>query len=119
MKFFYKILYVGLLMLMIGIANPLSATNDVYGVGTEQKIRFIQCYPNPATTIVNFEFNTISEKGYVLSVFNFIGRKVDEIKINSNRASLNLDNYFRGLYVYQLRDKQGQLIESGKFQVDK
>ena len=29
------------------------------------------------------------------------------------------DNYTRGLYVFQLRDQTGRLIESGKFQVSK
>ncbi len=97
--------------------NPSKATDDFNGV--EQKIRFIQCYPNPATSNINFEFSLISDKSYVLSVYNFIGKKVDEIKINTSKINLNLDNYFRGLYVYQLRDKQGSLIESGKFQVVK
>ena len=37
-------------------------------------------------------------------------------------AKLNIvldDNYYRGIYVYQLHDQTGKIIESGKFQVSK
>jgi hypothetical protein len=27
------------------------------------------------------------------------------------------DAYYRGLYIFQLRDRSGRIIESGKFQV--
>lgn len=117
MKAILKIFLLSFFILGITSINPSKATNDFNGV--EQKIRFIQCYPNPATSNINFEFGLISDKSYVLTVYNFIGKKVDEVKINVSKINLSLDSYYRGLYVYQLRDKQGLLIESGKFQVVK
>ena len=81
------------------------------------KVRF---YPNPATTVINFEFKkTNPEAVYTLQVYNFIGKKVSEIVVANNKTSVNLDNYFRGVYIFQLRDKTGRIIESGKFQVAK
>jgi hypothetical protein len=115
MKSFYKILFT--IIFSVGLLAFGYASND--GVFADQKIRFIQCYPNPASTSINFEFNIAVDKTFILSVYNFIGKKVDEVKISSGKINLNLENYYRGLYVYQLRDKQGQLIESGKFQVVK
>lgn len=102
---------------MVSASHISYAYND--GLLIDQKIRFIQVYPNPASTNISFETTNISEKNFVLTVYNFIGKKVDEIKLTSNKANISLTNYFRGLYVYQLRDKQGQLIETGKFQVVK
>jgi hypothetical protein len=117
MKGFYKILLLTLFVFGAGNFNASFANNDLFG--SDPKIRIIQCYPNPASVTINFEFNYVLDKSSVLSVYNFIGKKVDEIKVNSNKIGLNLENYYRGLYVYQLRDKQGVLIESGKFQVVK
>lgn len=35
------------------------------------------------------------------------------------RTTLNLSEFGLGVYIYQLRDKTGKLVESGKFQVSK
>lgn len=115
MKFFYKILFIVLLVFSTGASTYAFNEGFIY----DQRIRLVQAYPNPATTSINFETNNINEKGFVISIYNFIGKKVEEIKLNSNKVNIPLNNYYRGLYVYQLRDKQGQLIESGKFQVVK
>ena len=37
----------------------------------------------------------------------------------ANKFSIDLGNFTRGVYVYQLRDKTGKLVETGKFQVSK
>lgn len=44
-----------------------------------------------------------------------------EVRIFGNtRLTVQLDeNYYRGIYIYQLRDLNGRMIESGKFQVIK
>jgi hypothetical protein len=115
MKSFYKILFT--VAFSVGVLSLGHASNE--GIFVDQKIRFVQCYPNPASTSINFEFNVAADKTFVLSVYNFIGKKVDEVKLSTTKTNLNLDNYYRGLYVYQVRDKQGLLIESGKFQVVK
>ena len=82
--------------------------------------RTVQFYPNPASSVIYFEFPSNFEKAnYSLHVYNFLGRKMTEIQLNNSKVSIQLDNYFRGLYVFQIRDKSGNIIESGKFQVVK
>lgn len=77
-------------------------------------------YPNPATSYINFTFDKTVDKSYTLQVYNFLGRKMNEARITEPKITINLDdNYYRGLYIYQLRDKDGRIIESGKFQVVK
>ena len=77
-------------------------------------------YPNPATSYINFTFDKTVDKTYTLQVYNFIGRKMNDLRISDSKLTINLDdNYFRGLYVYQLRDQTGRIVESGKFQVNK
>ena len=48
-----------------------------------------------------------------------MGKKVYEVKRTPTRISINLDDFFRGVYIFQLRDKNGVIVQSGKFQVVK
>jgi len=83
------------------------------------QLKIVQLYPNPATSVIYFEIPHNTEKTYTLLIYNFIGKKVNEFVISNTKITVPLDNYYRGLYVYQLRDKTGMIVESGKFQVIK
>ena len=48
-----------------------------------------------------------------------MGKKVNEITKMPPRINMSLDDFYRGIYIYQLRDKDGIIIDSGKFQVVK
>ncbi|HUS02310.1 MAG TPA: T9SS type A sorting domain-containing protein [Chitinophagaceae bacterium] len=84
--------------------------------GNSSIVRF---YPNPATTIITFDFQRILEKGHTIQLYNFLGKKVYEASNLNLRTTINLSDYIRGVYIYQLYDKTGKLVESGKFQVSK
>ena len=92
--------------------------DSFFGAPTTNKVtRF---YPNPATSIINFEFDKSVESTSVISIYSFYGKKMSEQRLSNNKVSFILDdNYTRGLYVFQLRDQTGKLLESGKFQVSK
>ena len=79
----------------------------------------IKCYPNPATSFVNFEFPKNIDKSNTLLVFSFVGKKMTEMPVSNNKLTVTLNDYYRGVYVYQLRDKGGNIVESGKFSVIK
>ena len=79
----------------------------------------LKVYPNPATTFTKFEFQKNFDKGYTLQVINFIGKQVYEAKNISSTTTLDLSSYNRGVYIYQLKDQSGKIVESGKFQVSK
>ena len=79
----------------------------------------IKFYPNPATSVINFDFQRGFDKTYSLQIFNFMGKKVYELKTIASRMNINLDEFYRGIYIFQLRDKNGTIVESGKFQVNK
>ena len=85
----------------------------------DKMVKAVKCYPNPAVSFVNFEFDKVVDKSATLQVYSFTGKKMTELNANNNKVTVQLDNYFRGIYVYQLRDKTGRVIESGKFQVVK
>jgi hypothetical protein len=79
----------------------------------------IKFYPNPAITQINFDFPKTFEKDYTFQIYNFLGKKVFEQKNISSKTTVELSQYFRGIYIFQLRDKTGKIVESGRFQVAK
>ena len=101
----------GLTLTCLAQTKP-AATAENFG-------KIIKFYPNPATTAINFEFLSDFNKTFSLQLYNFMGKKVYETVPNSPAMYLSLDDFFRGVYIYQLRDKFGKIVDSGKFQVVK
>lgn len=110
------------LLLLVGFTLILNAyvveNHSFLDNTTVANSKITQIYPNPATSYINFFFDNSVSKLYTLQVYNFIGRKMNDTRISDSKLTINLDdNYFRGLYIYQLRDQSGRVVESGKFQV--
>ncbi|MFI5187068.1 MAG: T9SS type A sorting domain-containing protein [Chitinophagales bacterium] len=81
--------------------------------------RIVKFYPNPATSFITFDLQKTIEKGCDIEVFNLLGKMVYEQKNIPPRTTINLSDYSRGVYIYQLRDHDGKILDSGKFQVFK
>lgn len=81
--------------------------------------KLLKFYPNPATTVINFDFQKNTEKSFYLVIYNFLGKKVIEVSSLNTTNHIDLSDFSRGVYIFQLRDKSGRVIESGKFQVSK
>lgn len=111
-KYFY------ILILFIGITFTAFAQSKTPGPG-EPVAKLIKPYPIPATTVINFEFLYGYDKSFSFQIYNFMGKKVNEMNAISKKITLPLDDFYRGIYIYQLRDKEGKIIDSGKFQVVK
>ena len=79
----------------------------------------LKIYPNPATSYITFEFDKTPEKGYSIQVYSFLGKKMYENQNLTERTTINLSDFNRGVYIYHLIDRSGKIIESGKFQVSK
>ncbi len=106
-----------LLILLIGFSAHFTHAQSRAGSAAEAIVRF---YPNPAVSVVTFDFQKGFEKGYSLQVYNFPqGKKVYEAKNMAQRTTINLAEFNRGMYIYQLRDRNGRMVESGKFQVSR
>ena len=85
----------------------------------DDAIKTVKFYPNPAVGSINFEFQKSYDKTYSLLIFNFIGKKVIDIKPSEEKITVPLTDFYRGVYIFQLRDAKGNIVESGKFQVVK
>lgn len=82
-------------------------------------VKILKFYPNPATTFINFDFQKNYDRSYNLVIYNFLGKKVFELASISLTNQVNLSDFTRGVYIFQLRDRNGRIIESGKFHVSK
>jgi len=112
-KFFY--IYILTFLFILGSL----AQNKKFIAGEDPSVKILRFYPNPAVSVINFEFQKVYDKFLSFQVFNFIGKKVFELKSVTPRINISLTDFYRGVYIYQLRDKSGKIIDSGKFQVVK
>lgn len=113
-----KYLYTICLLVLLAVGSSFATDTDITSNIVNTKIARV--YPNPATSYIIFEFDKSVDRSYSLHIFAFIGKKMSEIRLTENKVTIPLDdNYLRGLYIYQLQDQTGKIIESGKFQVIK
>ena len=108
-----RILLIVSVVLVTTVAHAQSETrSSLVNSGTQSGI--LRFYPNPATTAITFDFQKAYDKGYSIQIYNAVlGRKMIEQTNISDKFTIDLSNFTRGVYVYQLRDKTGKLVETG------
>jgi hypothetical protein len=110
-----RILY---LLISIILLMTTQAKSQVKPVMPDAELKVVRFYPNPAISFINFEVDKDINKSYSLQIFNFLGKKVFEGSVNA-KTVVDLSNFVRGLYIFQLRELDGRVADSGKFQVTK
>jgi Secretion system C-terminal sorting domain len=105
--------------MVASVAPHLSFAQTAPLPNPDESDKVVKVYPSPAVTIVNFEFQKQYDKANSLVVYNFIGKKVYENASMPVKLTISVTDYYRGVYVYQVRDKFGAIIDSGKFFVTK
>lgn len=107
------------IFLFIGGLHFSSAAQVKSTFISDNEVKTVKFYPNPAVSLINFEFLKDYNKSYNLLIFNFIGKKVFDLKPTEEKITVPLTDFYRGVYIFQLRDAKGNIVESGKFQVIK
>ena len=79
----------------------------------------IKTYPNPAESYITFDFQNSFQKGLTIVVYNFLGKKMYETQNVTEKTTLTLTDYNRGIYVYHVTDQSGKVLFTGKFQVSR
>jgi hypothetical protein len=80
-------------------------------------VKLVKFYPNPAITQITFDFEQGYDKTYSFQIYNFTGKKMFELFAITPKSIINIADFYRGVYIYQLKDRNGRVIDSGKFQV--
>jgi hypothetical protein len=118
-KYFYRkpvirLLFVAIAGVMLLVGTSFNLITPFEPTATVKPVKF---YPNPATSYINFEFPAEIDKSYSLLIFSFVGKKMSEQSVDNSKLVVPLTGYYRGLYVFQLKDKTGRIVETGRFQV--
>lgn len=106
-----------ILILIIGLNFTSEAQTRLTPDQGANQPKLLKFYPNPAYSMINFDFTRSYDKSYTLQIYNFMGKKVYDLKNLSATNLINLEDFYRGIYIFQLRDRNGAILESGKFQV--
>jgi hypothetical protein len=112
-----KILYITLLSIIL--LTTYQAKSQVRSSLPDTETKIVKFYPNPAISYITFEIEKDPGKSYTLQIYNFMGGKVKEIPDISSKTIVNVSDFTRGLYIFQLKDHTGHVEESGRFQVNK
>jgi hypothetical protein len=76
-------------------------------------------YPNPARSFIQLQYRHSTPPPSSLVVYNFLGKKQMEVLQPGGNVFIDLASFRRGLYIFQFRDRNGTILDSGKFQVEK
>ena len=93
--------------------------SQVKRVTMSDHVRRTSIYPNPAKSFVRIQYKQANPLPASLVIFNFLGKKQIETNQPGTNVYLDLSSFNRGVYIFQFRDRNGQIIDSGKFQVEK
>jgi hypothetical protein len=121
--------YTALLALEPGTATvdtvfiPVTAGTIAVGIEEPSTNADIKCYPNPATSIVVFEFDSDKSEQVEIEVYNLYGEKIATIlndlsDENYKTIQYDVSNLTAGIYIYRLRIKE-KLAATGKLVVAK
>ncbi|MBC7904100.1 MAG: T9SS type A sorting domain-containing protein [Gemmatimonadaceae bacterium] len=109
-----KIFYIASIILITSI----QAKSQTRSSSTQDPAaRITRFYPNPAVSQITFDIEQSTDKNYSFQIFNFVGKKVFELTTLNAKTVVNVTDFYRGVYIFQLKDKTGKTIDSGKFQV--
>ena len=97
----------------------LASFGQVKRVTMSEHVKRTVIYPNPARSFIQIQFKQQVPVPALLVVYNFIGKKQLELTNPGMNVYLDLSEFRRGLYIFQFKDKNGQINDSGKFKVEK
>ena len=111
-----RILPILSIILLTAIHSQAQPPRNVPATDAGEKVKL---YPNPATSYITFDIQKNYQKGMSIQVYHFLGRKMYETQNILEKTTLILGDYSGVVYIYHVRDQNGRLVDSGKFQVSK
>ena len=79
----------------------------------------VRVYPNPAQSYITIDLQNNYQKGLTIAVYSFLGKKMYESQNVTEKTTLTLTDYNRGIYVYHITGPDGKILFTGKFQVSR
>jgi len=98
------------------LALALVSVNFVYS-GNNTQVKVVKCYPNPATSVINFEFPVGIEKNLSIQIYSFSRKKITEVPVNGSKITITLDNssYYLAYTFFGYKIKAEKLLKRVNF----
>jgi Secretion system C-terminal sorting domain len=109
-----RILFISSFILLSALCVKAQDTRGPGPVAQEVKV-----YPNPAQSYITIDLQTNYQKGLTIAVYSFLGKKMYENQNVTEKTTLTLTDYNRGIYVYHVTGPDGKVLFTGKFQVSR
>ncbi len=90
----------------VGVAKIITKTDDI----EETSDKNVYIYPNPAKDVV--KISSISGHSSIVIIYNVMGMKVDEIEMNSDNIEVNISDYERGIYFFNVEGEVVKVIKN-------
>lgn len=95
-----------------------SYSNVVKVKTNNSPISLTRLYPNPSSSIVNYEIVSDNSQTFSVEIFDLGGRKISTqalvLNTGINQRQVNISNFPAGTYILQFKDTQGNIIEKVK-----
>ncbi|MFN4971434.1 MAG: T9SS type A sorting domain-containing protein [Bacteroidota bacterium] len=75
----------------------------------------VKVYPNPAVNVLNIDLDYEKEK--IINLFDITGKVVQSLRTSANRTDIDVSQFNKGMYLYEIRTAGNELIKSGRFNV--
>jgi hypothetical protein len=91
---------------------------DVVSIKENQQANIeLSVFPNPATTVINF--NTPSIEALKIVAYDLTGKVVATELLDGGKGKMNTSGLTGGIYLYSVLGKDNQVLKTGKFNVAK
>lgn len=95
--------------------NDVTVSEDVANLTDNSIDEFILVYPNPASNLLNFKIQT--ERAATIDIIDATGKLVGEYAVNEQLTKINVHNFVNGLYIYNVKDSNGNSIKTDKISI--
>lgn len=75
----------------------------------------VNVYPSPANAEITFSTSNTTEQ--YISIYDVRGKQIERVVVKNGMESVNTTAYSNGIYLYNITDNSGNLLNSGKFVV--
>ena len=96
---------------------PVDTSGGPVGIVDKASYDYINLYPNPVTN--ELFVSTELEQNAWFVAYNIVGKKVINVAIDNKFNAINTSDLANGMYVFQLIDEEGRVIQLGKFTVER
>ena len=87
------------------LVDDLDLTGGTLGVTKYSLLKSVNVFPNPASDLINIQFNSETTSQTIVSVYSLLGQKIKEITlpVGTELSSINIRDLKDGMYFVQVQ----------------